>query len=76
MKKPTETLLCHWIKTDWVWINTEVVVKRFKKGFISNSMNRTEDYFCHLESEEEAENREAKREEDDNSEEGDSTRKM
>lgn len=39
-------------------------------------MDRTEDYFCHLESEEEAENRETKREEDDNSEEGDSTGTM
>lgn len=39
-------------------------------------MDRNEDYFCHIKSEEEAENTETKGEEDDDSGEGDSIRKL
>jgi hypothetical protein len=43
IKKPSVTILCHWIITAWQPISPELIVKGFKKCCISNAMDGSED---------------------------------
>jgi hypothetical protein len=43
IKKNSATLLCQWSTTAWQHISTEVTVNDFKKCFISNITNWTDD---------------------------------
>ncbi len=42
-KRPSIGMVCEWVKKAWDQINTEIVIKSFKKCGISNALDGTED---------------------------------
>jgi len=52
IKKPNVTLLCQWLMMASHRISPEVIVKGFKKCFISNAVNGTNDVLLWDDSEE------------------------
>jgi hypothetical protein len=52
MSKPSVTVLCHWVVTEWQRILPEVIVKGFKKCRISSAVDETDDNMLWNDSEE------------------------
>ena len=48
MKRPSIAQVCEWVLKSWNAINTEVVVKSFKKCGISNAMDGSEDHLLYM----------------------------
>ena len=47
MKAPSRSLLCHWVKSSWDAISTEMIKKSFKSCAITTSADGSEDNLIH-----------------------------
>ena len=56
VKQPSISNVCEWVKNSWQRVESETIVKSFKRGGINNAQNVSEDDILHEESDASSEN--------------------